>query len=72
VLVIATVNHAPPAATAAVSGYAPELALLAIVGFLQWRKRAAQASLQRMPGRRAASRPLRLVTLPAEQLAGTS
>jgi hypothetical protein len=37
-LVIATVNQAPPAVTAAVIGYALGLGLT-IVGFLQWRKR---------------------------------
>jgi BASS family bile acid:Na+ symporter len=40
-LVIATVNHAPPAVTAAVIGYALGLGLT-IVGYLQWRKRRAQ------------------------------
>ena len=39
-LVIATVNHAPPAVTAAVIGYALGLAAT-MLAFLQWRKRAA-------------------------------
>ena len=37
-LVIATVNNAPPAVTAAVIGYALGLGLT-IIAFLQWRKR---------------------------------
>ncbi|MFO1312148.1 MAG: hypothetical protein U1F41_08810 [Burkholderiales bacterium] len=41
-LVIATVNRAPPDVTAAVIGYALGLAVT-IVGYLQWRKRAATA-----------------------------
>jgi len=45
-LVIATVNNAPPAVTAAVIGYAIGLGVT-IIAYLQWRKRATSAATSR-------------------------